>query len=193
MSDQPLHFHHSFSPLFDTFRNVIAAITLLKVTIKDVQLFYKKYPYIITLACSVTNQEIKIDKSILSLIEREGFNKKTPLYSQTLINFYRIFTIAIKDIVWEEPDFSNLLNNQELQFLRHIRNASAHNNKFYWGKGLQRANAISGFPVMWRGKEINENLEDTELYMNFLKPGDLFILLVDISNLCGVKKVKLIN
>ncbi len=191
MSDRPLHFHHSFNSLLDTFRNVIAAMTSLKATIKNAQAFYKDYPYIITLACSVTNQEIKIDKSILSLIEIEGFNKGTPLYSQTLINFYRIFTIAIKDIVWEEPDFSNLLDNSELQFLRHIRNASAHNNKFYWGKGLQRANTISDFPVMWRGKEINESLEGTELYMNFLKPGDLFLLLVDISNLCGTTNVKL--
>ena len=184
MSDQPLHFHQSFNPLLDTFRNVIAAITSIKVVIKDVQEFYKDYPYIITLACSVTDQEIKIDKSILSLIERECFNKATPLYSQTLINFYRIFTIAIKDIVWEEQDFSNLLEKPELQFLRHIRNASAHGNKFYWGKGSQRADTINSFPITWRGKEINESLEGVELYMNFLKPGDLFLLLTDISELC---------
>jgi len=193
MNDQPLRFHRSFNSLFDTFRNVIAATTSLKVIIKDALSFYKDYPYIITLACSMTKQEVKIDKSILYLIEKEGFNKETPLYSQTLINFYRIFTIAIKDIVWDEPDFSNLLDDPELQFLKHIRNASAHNNKFYWGKGQQRTNTINGFPVIWRGKEINESLEDTELYMDFLKPGDLFLLLVDVSNLCGTTNVKLTN
>jgi len=183
MPDQPLHLHKSLDSLLDTFRNVIAGITWLKVTIKDAELFYENYPHIIALACSVTNKEIKVDKSILSLIEKEGFNQPAPLYSQTLINFYRIFTIAIKDIVWEEPDFSNLLDRPELQFLKHVRHASAHNNKFYWGKGRQRASTISEFPVTWRGKEINENLEGTELYMNFLKPGDPFLLLADISNI----------
>ena len=101
MDDKPLHFHHSFGSLLDTFRNVITAITSLKALIKNAQLFYKDFPYIISLTSSVPNMEIKIDKNILSLIESEGFNNKTPLYSQTLINFYRIFTIAIKDVIWE--------------------------------------------------------------------------------------------
>ena len=189
MSDQPLYLHKSFGTLLDTFRNVITGMTWLKATIKDAELFYKDYPYIITLACSVTDQEIKVHKSILSVIEKEGFNHRTPLYSQTLINFYRIFTVAIKDIVWEEPDFSNLLDRKDLQFLRHVRNASAHDNKFYWGKGKQRIDTINSFPVVWRGREINKDLENTELYMNFLKPGDLFLLLADISNLCRNKNI----
>ena len=183
MQDQPLHFHNSFNLLLDTFRNVIVGMTWLKVSIKNAELFYKNWPYIITLSCSVTDKEIKVDKSILSLIEKESFNRTTPLFSQTFINFYRIFTIAIKDIVWEEKDFVNMLNKSELQFLKHIRNASAHNNQFYWGTGQQRVDTISKLPVIWRGKEINEKLENSVLYMDFLKPGDLFILLTDISNL----------
>ena len=188
MSDQPLHFHKSLDSLLDTFRNVITAMTWLKVTVKNAQSFYGNHPHIIGLACSVTDQEIKIDKSILSLIEGEGFNKETPLYSQTLINFYRIFTIAIKDIIWEELDFLNLRNNPELQFLKHVRNASAHNNKFYWGEKWQRAQTIRSLPVVWRDKEINEGLENTPLYMDFFKPGDLFILLADIGELVSSSK-----
>ena len=183
MPDQPLHFHRSFDSLLDTFRNVIAGITWLKASTQQAKQFYADWPYIITLACSVTDKEIKVDKSILSLVEREGFNQPTPLYSQTLINFYRVFTIAIKDIIWEEADFSQLHEKPELQFLKHIRNASAHDNQFYWGAGQQRTNTLSKLPVIWRDKEINENLENNSLYMNFLKPGDLFVLLADVSSL----------
>lgn len=188
MSDRPLHFHKSFDSLLDTFRNIIVAMTWLKVTIGDARLFYEDYPHIIALACSVTDQEVKVDKSILSLIEKESFNVKTPLYSQTLINFYRAFTIAIADIVQGEADFSSLLGKPELQFIRHVRNASAHNNKFYWGKGQQRIDTINGLPVVWQNKEINEKLENTKLYMDFLKPGDIFLLLADISSLIGSTK-----
>lgn len=190
MQDQPLHFHKSFDSLLDTFRNVITGTTWLKASIKEAELFYKNWPYIITLPCSVIRKEIKLDKSILSLIEKEGFNQPTPLYSQTLINFYRIFTIAIKDIIWEEPNFSNLLNKPELQFLRHIRNASAHNNQFYWGSGRERTDTLLKLPVTWRGKEINERLENTPLYMDFLKPGDIFLLLADISEMTLLKPTK---
>ena len=188
MQDQPLRFHKSFDALLDTFRNVITGTTWLKASIKEAKLFYKNWPHIITFPCSVIEKEIKIDKSILSLIEKEGFNQSTPLYSQTLINFYRIFTIAVKDIIWEEPDFNNLRSKPALQFLRHIRNASAHNNQFYWESGKRRIDTLSKLPIIWRGKEINEGLENTSLYMDFLKPGDIFLLLADISELCNLKK-----
>lgn len=184
--DIPVIFHKSFGGLLDTFRNVIASMTWLKVSVGQAENFFKEYPYIITLSCSVTDKEIKLDKSILSLIKEEGFNRQAPLYSKTLVNFYRIFTIAAKDIIWEESDFSSLLDRPELQFLRHARNASAHNNEFYWGAGRQRADTINKLPVVWRGKEINKNMEGAPLYMDFVKPGDLFLLLSDISSL--VKK-----
>jgi len=182
MQDQPLNFHKSLDLLIDNFRNVIAGMTWLKVSVKDAQSFYAPHPNIIGLSCSVTDKQIKVGKSILSMIEEEGLDEPV-LYNQTLINFYRIFTIAIKDIVWEEPDFSNLHNKPELQFLRHIRNASAHNNQFFLGAGQERIHTLSMLPLIWRGKEIKEELEDTKLYMDFLQPGDLFYLLSDISSL----------
>lgn len=181
--DKPLHFHGSFSALLHTFQNIITGISWLKVSINIAEDYYKRWPYTIMLASSVTDENIKIDKTIISLIKEEGLIKETPLYAQTLINSYRIFSIAIKDIIWEEPDFSSLHNKTELQFLRHIRNASAHNNRFYWGTGRQRTETIKNLPVQWRGKEINVDMENKELYMSFFAPGDLFILLSDISEL----------
>lgn len=183
MLDQPLNFHNSLNSLLDTFRNVIASLTWLKVSVKEAKKFYESYPYIIELVCSVTGQVIKVDKSIFELINKEGFNQKTPLYSQTLINFYRVFTIAVKDIIWKEKDFKKLLQKDELQFLRHLRNASAHNNSFYWGEGVEREKTISKLPVLWRDKKIKITLENTPVYMDFMKPGDIFLLLSDISGL----------
>lgn len=79
--DQPLNFHKSLNDLVDTFRNVIASMTWLKASAKDAQEFYKNYLYITELASSVTTQEIKVDKSILTLIEKEGFGGPTPLFT----------------------------------------------------------------------------------------------------------------
>ena len=183
MKDQPLTFHKSFDDLLDTFRNVIASMTWLKVSVEQAQNFYKPLPYIIELDCSVTNQKVKVTKSVLKLVQEEGFNKKTPRYSQTLINFYRAFTIAIKDIIWEEQEFQQLLQKNELQFFRHLRNASAHNNTFFWDTGNQRQNILKKLPVSWRGKVIEAKLEGSPLYMDFMKPGDIFLLLADISSL----------
>ena len=179
-SDKPIILHNSISELLICFRNVIAAMTWFKVSVNKAEQFFKSYPYIIELPCSVTGKIVKIDKTILKLVRDEGFDGLIPIYSKSLINFYRIFTIAVKDIIWKEPNFSSLLKEPELQFLRHLRNASAHNNFFFWGKGKNRKIPE---PIIWRGKEIKKDLEHTKLYMEFMKPGDLFILLSDISKL----------
>jgi len=178
--DTPLKFHSSFHELLDTFRRVIVGMVWSQASVKDAKKFFETFPYVIHLPCSVDSRVIKIDKTILDLIEVEGFNQATPLFSKTLINFYRIFTIAVKDIIWGEADFSDLLSLPELQFLRHLRNASAHNNQFFWGRGRNRQIPTS---IMWRNKEIRKELEGKQLYMDFMKPGDIFILLLDISKL----------
>lgn len=181
--DAPLLFHKSLNEILDSFRNVITSILWTKRSIKEAKNFFKDHLYIAELDSSQTKESIKVDKSILNILEEEGFGVSTPLSTKTLINFYRIFTVSIKDIIWEEPDFKDLLQSNELQFLRHLRNASAHNNYFFWGSGRQRQDTLNKLPITWRGKIIEENLEGTSLYMNFMKPGDIFFLLSDISNL----------
>lgn len=160
-------------------------MTWLKASIAQAEQFYSKYPYVVELDCTVISQLIKVDKSILTHVKNEGFNQKTPVFKGTLINFYRILTIAVKDIVWGEPDFQSLLQQDELQFLRHLRNASAHENEFFFGRGQQRRNTLANLPVKWRNKTISDTTEGMQLYMNFMSPGDLFFLLSDISNLAS--------
>ncbi len=184
MDDNLLNYHKSFKDLLAIFRNIISSLTWLKISIPNAIIAFQKEKYIITLDCSViADKSIKIDKSILNLVKQEGFNKTTPLFSKSLINFFRVFTIAVKDVIWEEADFKRLLNKPELQFLRHLRNACAHNNKFYWGNGRLREKTLKSFPTIWRGKKINKEIEGKSLFFEFLTPGDLFILLADISAL----------
>ena len=187
-ADTPLHMHPSFDGLLDSFRSVIASLTWLKASSDQAQSFFAPYPYVIELSSTVSDQLIKIHKSILTQIQNEGFNQQTPLFSRTLIDFYRILTIAIKDIVWAEDDFKTLLQTEHLQFLRHIRNACAHQNMFYFGSGREREATLKKLPVSWRGKVIDVSLEKLPLYMSFMGPGDLFLLLNDISNMVKARQ-----
>ena len=182
MDDQPLPFHDSFDELLDAFRVAIASVTWLKLSAKEARGFYADKNEIIGLTCSVTEKTIKVGKDILLSIEKEAF-EQPGLYNQAMINFYRVFTIAIKDVVWETADFSQHLSKPEFKFLKHIRNASAHNNQFYWGNAAQRVSTLNELPVVWKNKKINQELEGAKLYMHFLQPGDLFYLLADISRL----------
>jgi len=183
--DKPMAFHKSFSELLDTFRSIIVSVLWLKVSVESAERYFESHKYIVKLPCSIgiKNQVVFLDKSIFNLIKEEGINGPAPLTSKALTNFYRIFTIAIKDIIWKEKDFEELLDLPELQFLYHLRNASAHNNLFYWGNEQQRKKNVKKFPIQWRNKIIKEELENKKLYMDFISPGDLFVLLSDITSL----------
>lgn len=183
MKDKPIFFHNSISNILDSFKFSILSAFWLQASHKNISLYFKKYPYICTLACSVTTDEVKIDKSLLRLIEKPQSVPNTPVLSDTLINLYRIFVIAVKDLIWEHDDFLELKKSNELQFLRHIRNGCAHSNQFYWGKGKERERTIKKFPISWRGKVIEEKLEGQKVFFNFFAPGDIFVLLADISSL----------
>lgn len=173
-------FHPSFHELLDTFRVVIASVTWTKFSVSKAKEHFDKNQQIITLRGSVDNRVVSIRKNVLDVIEKEGTYGPAPLYSKTLISYYRILTIAVKDIIWSEPDFSSLLDHPNLQFLYHLRNASAHHNKFYWGKwGWDPKRPTAE----WKNKKIKKELEGKKLYMDFMLPADIFFLLEDISKL----------
>lgn len=180
--DKLLYFHPSFRDTLKTFRSSIASISWLLLSINDSILYYEKYKYITMFDSSVVKDEVKIDKSILELIRNDNLFSKDSCCSKSLVDLCRVFTITFKDLVWENDDFKEKLNSDEIQFLRYIRNASAHGNKFYWGKNeKERERTIKNFPITWREKKIEENLEGRSIFFDFLAPGDLFILLSDIS------------
>ena len=74
MKDDPLQFHESLSDLLSTFRNTIASIGWLRESLDSAISFHQKYPYIVTLESSVTNNLVKIDKSIFDPLDKYDFD-----------------------------------------------------------------------------------------------------------------------
>lgn len=183
LQDTPLSFHKSFSSLVDSFATVYTSLVWLRASNDQAHQYFRQYPYVVTLKCTVSDQDIKLDKSIFSLVAKEGFNQQTPLYTSTVINVCRVMTIALKDVVWSEPDFQPFRKREELIFLQHLRNASAHENRFFFGEGIQRVRTLKMLPVTWRNKVISESTEGHKLYMDFMSAGDLMFLLSDMSAL----------
>lgn len=181
--DMPLSFHSSFNELIDSFRTMIAALTWLRAMPDAAQEYFAPWPYIITFDCTVCDQSIKVDKSAFVAFQADAAAPGTPLFASTLANLCRVTTISVKDIIWEHPDFSVARNEEMLQFLRHIRNAAAHENRFFFGVGKQRGNVLAGLPIRWRDKTIDATLEGERLFHDFLGVGDLLFLLRDVSAL----------
>jgi hypothetical protein len=194
MTDRPLKIHPSLQQLSISVKVLFASLSWAHSTIEHMPKMFQLNPDGIILPCSVTDLGIKIRQEVIGIIYGKGaqqmpngiIKKDISGTTETVKYLYRSATITAHDIIQQEPDFATHLQSDDCLFLRHLRNASAHHNKFYWGSTAgQRASTLKKFPVSKRTKTIEENLEGTELYFSFMREGDLFVLLSDISALTG--------
>lgn len=181
--DTPLMFHPSFTGLIDSYRTALASLTWLRASPEAAEKYFEPWPYVLMLDCSVSDEVIKVDKSAFRAFRADAATSGTPLFASTLVNLCRVITISVKDIIWEHSDFEAVRNDEALQFLRHVRNAAAHDNRFYFGEGKQRERTLAKLPARWRNKTIDQSLENSPLFLDFLGAGDLLFLLSDVTSL----------
>lgn len=113
-------------------------------------------------------------------LKKEGSSVKseTKIY---MISIGRIMAIAIFNIL-EFSEYYNDLSQEEIfKFAKHIRNGAAHNNKFNIAPPLEKQ-------VQWREKIINNSLNGTPVFLDFINPILLVFLMADISDLIIQKR-----
>lgn len=181
--DTPLKFHASFDGLIDSFRTMIASLTWLRASPEMAEKHFASWPYVLTLDCSASDKVVKVDKSAFVAFRADAAAPGTPLFASTLGNLCRVMIISVKDIISEHPDFAKAKDDEMYRFLRHVRNAAAHGNRFYFGKGKQRDRTLATLPTRWRNKTIDDSVEESRLFLDFLGAGDLLFLLSDVSAL----------
>ena len=99
------------------------------------------------------------------------------LTQDTLQVLCQALSISAYENLRASPHYAKIALNPVVQFLRHIRNASAHSNVFAFTRSQPDKAAI------WRGKEITKALNGSHCFFVFLSPGDLPLLLGDITRL----------
>ena len=76
----------------------------------------------------------------------------------------------------------------EVQYLRLLRHAAAHGNKFTIRKSPDGSPGINPkTPPNWRSSKItsDEDMDGKQLFNEFLRPGDIPVLLSDIRQMLG--------
>lgn len=96
---------------------------------------------------------------------------------KSLLNFQaRQMVIYLFDIL-QNSKYNKYLNRTEIfKFIKYIRNGAAHNNKFNFDKPLKNS-------IRWRNKVLDNSLKGKEVFPSFITPGDLILLISDISHL----------
>jgi hypothetical protein len=113
-------------------------------------------------------------KGILGEIRKQGL-ATPPNLRQAFTQINSIFIASSWGILSETKTYNTIATKEDVQFLRHIRNAGAHDGLFNFDLPLKH-------PAKWRDKEILPSLKGTPVFPGFLKDGDPIFLLIDITN-----------
>lgn len=111
-------------------------------------------------------------KYFLKLLTPDTFDKNITNSFCSMICVYSFENLK------KDPIYKKIKDEPCVEMLRHIRNGSAHGNtfNFYNGKRLIYPGTVS-----WKGKIIDKTLQDKVVFPDFISPGDVPLLLSDIS------------
>ncbi len=152
----------------------LGALTLRISQVQDFMV--SKFPQAsITSSYSSQKQDLVLHtQAILEDIRKQGLaTPKNLRQSFTQIN--SIFIASAWDILRETTTYNSICTKEDVQFLRHVRNAGAHDGLFNFDLPLRHS-------ARWRDKEILPTLKGSPVYPEFLKDGDPIFLLIDITN-----------
>lgn len=102
-----------------------------------------------------------------------------------LIYTGRLIAIAIFDILQFSKYNKYLSRTDIFKFARHIRNGTAHNNKFFFTEKVKQE--LSKNPVKWDDKTINASLAGKTVVPDFINIFSLLFLMRDISKMMEAK------
>jgi len=103
-----------------------------------------------------------------------------------LIHAGRLMAIAIFDFLQFSKYHKYLSQTEIFQFARHIRNGSAHNNKFFFDEGSKKD--LLKKPVKWSDKAIDLSLAGKTVIPDFITAFSLLYLMQDISKIIESKQ-----
>lgn len=90
--------------------------------------------------------------------------------------------------------YNNIINkHNEFQFLKHIRNGAAHNNKFNLKSEGGEWKIKEDEIIKWNGKEISRGLQGKQVFNDFISIFDIFLLAKSFSEKLEVIDKKILK
>lgn len=92
------------------------------------------------------------------------------------LDYIGAFLMATVSLVADRLAINSYFNKTpELEFLRHVRNAISHGNKFHFLRGEPRR------PACFEAFALSTDLEGSVLFWDFMMPGDVLALFDEIE------------
>ena len=182
MDERPYKVSEIFQDILNTYR--ICFLGTMSLHVPEVQRHFLSIPdgkdtAGITTSFPSENFGFSI-KNTIRKMQADGSMPQQVLTAKSVNMLIQALAIAsyelLKESLIQAGLWETLCGKSVMQFFYHIRNGCAHNNQFDFRYGVKQK-------AEWRGKEISPSLQGQTVIGDFLKGGDLFLLLEDISRL----------
>lgn len=93
----------------------------------------------------------------------------------------KAMAITMYELLKSSEYYKKLKQLEEFNFLKHIRNGAAHNNRFHFKNNQDRWTLKEKDKIKWRDNEISIKLQGTKVFNDFISFTLVYILAYDFS------------
>ena len=142
-----------------------------------VENYLKEHRFLISFESTIDEDTHISKEHYLSLLNDSAKLTELSNYTGCMISIFAFENLKTL------PQYDNIKHEIPVLFLYHLRNASAHGNKFNFYIDKNRTRFRDPGTIMWKNKIIERGLQDKIAYPDFISVGDIPYLFEDISKI----------
>jgi len=174
---RPVQMHEIFNLAIDTLTCLWGGLLAPKLCREELEKSLAPYPFLLSLSSSFS-EDTHLSKANYFAISSS--DKRLTDVGNNACCMVALFAFENLKL---QTNYKTLSKNNTVVFLRHLRNASAHGNRFNFYCDRARKRFLDPGTVRWRNKAITKSLQDKPAFPDFFSVGDFAYLFEDISAL----------
>jgi hypothetical protein len=175
---RPIKTHDVFDLALDTLICVWGGLLTPRLCRDAVERSLAPYDSLVSLESQVSTEDSHLSKAAyLAIVSSDERTRLVGNHACCMVALFAFESLKANAV------YEQLKDHPSVVFLRHLRNASAHGNRFHFYRDSARQKFVDPGKVIWRDKTISGVLQDEPAFPDFFSSGDFAYLLSDISTL----------
>jgi len=172
---RPVQTHIIFKQAIDTLTCVWGGLIAPRLCQEQLESALAPYDYLISFQSSVLEDTHLSKENYLAIALSDERTRVVGIYASCMTALFAFESLKTL------TGYEEIKNKEPIRLLGHLRNASAHGNKFHFYRGAARKNFVDPGVLRWRSKTVTKALQDTPAFPDFFSAGDFAYLFEDIS------------
>ena len=174
---RPVYTHKVFNLAIDTLTCVWGGLLLPKLCWNELGTALAPYPHLVSFESSIDEDTHLSKDNYFSICSSDKRVQEVGNNACCMVALFAFETLKT------HSTYDTIRNEVPVKFLYHLRNASAHGNRFNFCLDRARNRFQDPGVLKWRNKTIDKSLQEHQAFTDFFGAGDFGYLFEDISKI----------